>query len=148
MIPAQRITVRQPAAHSRPLLLLRLFFFITTPPDIFRSDIISLNCAITKHLHNPVQSYYTLYYGLYPFLFLTEILTSYDQKGCKAAENTKNMEKEQDIFILLHIFSSFTHSDYFRTRRDLPVISLGCSIPIISIMVGTMSARQPPSRRV
>ena len=58
------------------------------------------------------------------------------------------MEKEQDIFILLHIFSSFTHSNYLRTRRDLPVIYLGCSMPIISIMVGTMSARQPPSRRV
>ena len=28
---------------------------------------------------------------------------------------------------------------------DFPVISLGCSIPIISISVGAISARQPPS---
>ena len=33
---------------------------------------------------------------------------------------------------------------YF-TSRLFPVFSLGCSIPISSIRVGTMSARQPPS---
>ena len=29
--------------------------------------------------------------------------------------------------------------------RDVPVISFGCSIPISSIRVGAMSAKQPPS---
>ena len=37
---------------------------------------------------------------------------------------------------------------YFLTRRDLPVISTGCSRPIISIRVGAMSAKQPPSLNV
>ena len=37
-----------------------------------------------------------------------------------------------------------SHLDYF-TSRDFPVISLGCSIPISSMRVGAISARQPPS---
>ncbi len=37
---------------------------------------------------------------------------------------------------------------YFLISRDSPVISLGFSIPIISIRVGTISARRPPSLRV
>ena len=39
------------------------------------------------------------------------------------------------------------HQAFF-TRRDLPVISLGCSLPITSIRVGTMSARTPSSAMV
>lgn len=37
---------------------------------------------------------------------------------------------------------------YFLINNDLPVISSGWLIPIISIKVGTMSARQPPSFNV
>ena len=37
---------------------------------------------------------------------------------------------------------------YFSIRRDSPVISAGFSIPISSIRVGIISARQPPSFRV
>ncbi len=43
-----------------------------------------------------------------------------------------------------HILSSV----YFLINSDSPVISGGFSIPIISISVGTMSARQPPSLNV
>lgn len=35
---------------------------------------------------------------------------------------------------------------YFLTSSDFPVISAGCSIPINSIIVGMISARQPSSR--
>lgn len=41
----------------------------------------------------------------------------------------------------LLIFSMF----YFLMSRDFPVISSGCSIPISSMSVGAISARQPPS---
>ena len=41
--------------------------------------------------------------------------------------------------------SCFYFNYYFLIRRDFPVISAGCSIPISSIRVGAMSARQPPS---
>ena len=41
--------------------------------------------------------------------------------------------------------SCFYFNYYFLIRRDFPVISLGCSIPMSSIRVGAMSARQPPS---
>ena len=34
---------------------------------------------------------------------------------------------------------------YFFINKELPVISSGCSIPINSIKVGTISARHPPS---
>lgn len=37
---------------------------------------------------------------------------------------------------------------YFLISRDFPVISSGCFIPIISMSVGAMSARQPPSLKV
>ena len=37
---------------------------------------------------------------------------------------------------------------YFSTRRDSPVISFGCSMPISWIRVGMMSARHPFSRSV
>lgn len=37
---------------------------------------------------------------------------------------------------------------YRFTSRDFPVISSGCSMPIISIKVGAISARHPPSRSV
>ena len=37
---------------------------------------------------------------------------------------------------------------YFLIRSDFPVISAGCSIPIISIKVGAMSAKHPPSLNV
>lgn len=42
----------------------------------------------------------------------------------------------------------FTISLYFLISRDFPVISFGCSMPISSIRVGAMSARQPPSLNV
>ena len=37
---------------------------------------------------------------------------------------------------------------YFLINKDCPVISLGFSSPIISIRVGAMSARHPPSFKV
>ena len=37
---------------------------------------------------------------------------------------------------------------YLFISRDFPVISAGCSIPMISIIVGIMSARHPPSLSV
>ena len=37
---------------------------------------------------------------------------------------------------------------HFLTISDFPVISAGCSMPITSISVGTMSARTPPSLSV
>jgi len=50
-------------------------------------------------------------------------------------------QEEKLLFILLN-------HDYFLINNDFPVISAGCSIPIISIIVGTISARHPPSRSV
>ena len=38
-------------------------------------------------------------------------------------------------------------SPYRFTSRDFPVISFGCSIPMSSMSVGAISARQPPSLR-
>lgn len=43
-------------------------------------------------------------------------------------------------------FNTFSNSPYSHfTSKLFPVISLGCSIPISSIKVGMISARQPPS---
>lgn len=36
--------------------------------------------------------------------------------------------------------------EFYFTNNDFPVISFGCSMPINSINVGAISARQPPSR--
>lgn len=52
----------------------------------------------------------------------------------------------QSLTVFFYIQSSDGQPDRYFTIRDLPVISAGCSIPIISISVGTMSARHPPSR--
>ena len=52
----------------------------------------------------------------------------------------------RNCFYFLHDLIAVKFS-YFLTNRDLPVISFGCSIPISSIRVGAISARQPPSLR-
>ena len=41
-----------------------------------------------------------------------------------------------------------TNSSIVLINNDLPVISFGCSIPIVSINVGTMSAKHPPSASI
>ena len=42
----------------------------------------------------------------------------------------------------------FCITNYFLINKLFPVISFGCSIPISSISVGAISAKQPPSRKV
>ena len=51
-----------------------------------------------------------------------------------------------ELFLFLHDLIAVKFS-YFLIKSDLPVISFGCSIPISSIRVGAISARQPPSLR-
>ncbi len=60
------------------------------------------------------------------------------------------LKKEFLLFIQTKRRNSFflLNHDYFLINNDFPVISAGCSIPIISIIVGTMSAKHPPSRSV
>ena len=45
-------------------------------------------------------------------------------------------------------FLLFISIYYFLINNDFPVISTGCVIPIVSIKVGTISARHPPSLNV
>ena len=56
--------------------------------------------------------------------------------------NNSNLTKAEKGIKLFFLFYAFF------TRRDFPVISSGCSIPISSIRVGTISARRPPSLSV
>ena len=54
----------------------------------------------------------------------------------------------KDLLVMSIFLSVLQAVLYFLISRECPVISLGCSMPIISISVGTMSARHPPSFRV
>ena len=44
--------------------------------------------------------------------------------------------------------SKLVSASYFLINKDFPVISAGCSFPIISIKVGMISAKHPPSLKV
>ncbi len=57
----------------------------------------------------------------------------------KKAAPPKNNSRASTAYFFSNLLSYFTN-------KDFPVISFGCSIPISSIRVGTISHNAPPSR--
>lgn len=69
--------------------------------------------------------------------------------NCKQVLPHKKPDSETSkvrFFSLYSIMTCLLSRFYFLTRSEVPVISFGCSIPISSRSVGTISASFPPSR--
>lgn len=129
---------------ERPLFLLQ---YVSLPPDA--PPVSADNPASLPSCINTIteRATHTKIYTIVKILLIV-VNTHYTSYQCFIRVVIPSPIPKALIDVIITYFSIFFNLFYFFINKDFPVISAGCSIPIISINVGAISARHPPSRKV